>query len=153
MAMHTGTPGTLIHGTLRTADLIPAFAQELATLCQERGCPAWREHQALCTEAQTFGAHADDYEPFNAADTAQSWFDTDRAADVLDALFDALQAHAPDGHYFGSLDGDGADFGFWATDDADDYTQCEACGEPYPVPDADRSRDGDACAFCSRRLP
>jgi len=32
---------------------------------------------------------------------------------VIDELFDLLNDVAPPGYYFGSLEGDGADFGFW----------------------------------------
>jgi len=32
---------------------------------------------------------------------------------------DALNEYAPDGYYFGAIEGDGSDFGFWAIEDED----------------------------------
>lgn len=77
------TIGTISHGTLLADDLIQAFMAEL---------PA--SHK-LRREYDEFG--------YNAAE----------ADDLLEALFDALDAEAPEGTYFGSHPGDGADFGFW----------------------------------------
>ena len=47
--------------------------------------------------------------------------------DYVVELFDALDAIAPPFCYFGTLDGDGADFGFWF--DLDSYKQSVSDGE------------------------
>jgi len=47
---------------------------------------------------------------------------------LLDDLFDALDAHAPEGCYFGAHPGDGSDYGFWRIEIEEE--------EPAPVPPA-----------------
>jgi hypothetical protein len=95
--------GTVIAGTMRIEDLIPAFLDEL-----ERIDPF--EAASLAEEFADLLARVAD-----APDTATraSVFASDDAAALLEALFDALDERAPDGAYFGAHPGDGADFGFW----------------------------------------
>ena len=81
------TIGTVSHGTMLTSDLIPAFMAEL---------PA--SHK-LRVEYDEHG--------YNAAD----------ADDLLECLFDALDAQAPEGCYFGAHPGDGSDYGYWPVED------------------------------------
>jgi hypothetical protein len=78
--------GTVSTGTMLASDLIPAFMAEL---------PA--SHK-LRVEYDEHG--------YNAAD----------ADDLLECLFDALDALAPEGTYFGAHPGDGSDYGFWPVD-------------------------------------
>ena len=92
--------GTIISGTLRSQDLLPAFLDALrelhveayiqVTTCSPWGCPP--SHAQEDEEAEWWGEEAD-------------W--------VLQSLTDALNECAPDGCYFGAHWGDGADFGFW----------------------------------------
>lgn len=82
-------PGTLIHGTLRTEDLIPAFRVELAR---------------IDPLAESAIVPADEDNP-------------DDRTEELAELFDALDRQAPDGWYFGAHEGDGSDFGFWEMDE------------------------------------
>ncbi len=49
-------------------------------------------------------------------DNHAAWWDED-GADIVNELFDVLDAYAPEGYYFGAIEGDGADFGFWQLDD------------------------------------
>ena len=107
--------GTIIAGTLRSGDLLEAFSSELETLVKLKqvglrllgplGIPStYREwtriniHKSLIYEARTI-------EP-----------DSEIASEVVNDLQDALNEYAPDGMYFGSLEGDGADFGWWYVD-------------------------------------
>ena len=83
--------GTVIHGTLRAEDLIPAFADELKFL-DEKGYFA-----SLVKEANKF----------------KDWEDCEECEWLLERLEDALNEFAPEDCYFGSNDGDGTDFGFW----------------------------------------
>ena len=99
------TTGTVIHGTMRVQDLIPAFLDTLAEV--------WPEAYAgymVCP----FGpvpAYVED-----EGDDSE-WWDGDDAKGLLDSLFDQLNEAAPDGYYFGSHPGDGSDYGFWAFED------------------------------------
>ena len=78
-------PGTLIHGTLRTEDLIEAFRAELSR---------------IDPIAEAAIVPADDPE-------------SEDAQYELDELFEVLDRYAPEGYYFGAHEGDGSDFGFW----------------------------------------
>ena len=94
--------GTLIHGTLRDEDLLPAFADEL--------------------ERVAFPPPSD--EPFtslldDARHPETTITDTYTAADIVHDLMDALQDYAPVHMYFGAIEGDGADFGWWPSLDFD----------------------------------
>jgi hypothetical protein len=89
--MSTTLPSTFAdtsvsHGTMLAEHLIPAFAAIL---------PA---DDPLRIEAEAL-----DLSPANPA-----------VEEVLVALFDALDAIAPTGTYFGAHPGDGSDFGFWS---------------------------------------
>lgn len=75
--------GTIIHGTHLASDLIPAFMREL---------PA--DHK-LRREYEEHG--------YNEAE----------ADELVCELIDALDELAPEGLYFGPLEGDGSDYGFW----------------------------------------
>jgi hypothetical protein len=93
--------GTVIHGTLRTCDLIPAFLGALRDVAPD--------HYAGYVVAP-FGpipAHVQD------AGDSSDWWDGDDAYALLEELFDILNDHAPEGYYFGAHPGDGSDFGFW----------------------------------------
>ena len=97
------TPGTISHGTLRTEDLLEAFAGELQhhiARNAERWCSdeGRRERDRLM---DLIGA-AGEVDP-----------DSEDAQEILEAIVDELQVFAPDGHYFGAHPGDGSDFGYW----------------------------------------
>lgn len=86
--------GTVIHGTMRPQDLIPAFLD-----CLQELDPA--------AYAAIDGVPDDSWDD-------DSWFwESDDAAWLIEELFDALDAAAPEGYYFGAHPGDGADYGFW----------------------------------------
>ncbi len=124
----TRTVGTLSHGTHRPEDLVPCFLGEL-----DRRDPA------------TAGRIRRDYYP------AVGWvndYDPDRVHEVpnidpedvvpelLAALFDALDAVAPAGYYFGAHPGDGADFGFWEAESDPFYDGFEDdTADDDPAPD------------------
>jgi len=91
--------GSISTGTLRTEDLLEAFA---STLQQFN-----RTHPLL---GEYLDIHAND-----------AW-DSDKAADLLnEGFFNALQEICPPFVYFGTLEGDGADFGFWPDMESLDY--------------------------------
>jgi hypothetical protein len=97
--------GTIIHGTLRMEDLIPAFADELERLDEEK------KYDYLVKEARDFVVSSYDGEMITEDDHLT--FDSEDANWSVEELIDALNEFAPDGCYFGAHEGDGSDFGFW----------------------------------------
>lgn len=89
--------GTVSHGTLRYQDLIPAFLDVLTRLDAEK---ADKIRGGIPTEA-----FEDDNHEF--------WLSEEASYILNEDLFDELNNHAPDFVYFGAIEGDGADFGFW----------------------------------------
>ena len=75
-------------GTLRTEDLFHAFIPVLRAAAPKR---------------------ADNF----AAEWELPGGTEESNADIVDELFNALDDIAPEGTYFGTLEGDGAEFGFW----------------------------------------
>jgi hypothetical protein len=90
--------GSISTGTLKTEDLIHTFTDTLEALS-----PNGRWHGGSHTELISDGKLA------IIPDTEQ--FDTDY--EVLNDIQDALNELCPPFVYFGTLEGDGADFGFW----------------------------------------
>ena len=90
--------GSVSSGTLRTEDLLEAFAWELSYLL---GDDMTRSQRNLLAAS----ANVD-------LETNQGEGDA-----LVDELIDALRDLAPPLCYFGTLEGDGADFGFWPDHD------------------------------------
>lgn len=85
---------TVSHGTLREADLIPAFEELLESAGVAYDRPA-------CVDRLLNGDHL----------STSEW---EEASYYLnEGLFDLLNEIAPEGTYFGAHPGDGSDFGFW----------------------------------------
>ena len=97
--LNNATIGTISHGTMRPEDLIPVFARELE----------WLSTNQRTDNETSLIADADDFSDFGSQ----------HADDILEALFDALDQHAPSNCYFGAHEGDGSDYGFWPIDDDD----------------------------------
>ena len=98
------TEGTIIHGTLRPVDLIPAFLDAL----RDADPAAHAQLMAL-----PFGP----VPSYAMEDDSSDWWDGEESSDLLTELFDALDNAASEhGFYFGSCEGDGSDFGFWFDD-------------------------------------
>lgn len=90
--------GTVIHGTHRNQDLIPAFLDALREIAPT--------HYAQFVVDNPIPAYAME------DDSAEFWTD-DVTFWITDELVDLLNEHAPEGYYFGTHPGDGSDFGFW----------------------------------------
>ncbi len=93
--------GTVIHGTLRMCDLLPAFLD-----CVREVAP---DHYEGFMGAP-FGA-IPSYVEDEGDDSA--WWASDDAYNLLESLLDILNEHAPEGYYFGPHPGDGSVYGFW----------------------------------------
>lgn len=102
----TPIPGTVIHGTLRPEDLVDAFSRELRLHDEDRAKQL--EHD-----------YADVYRILDS--TSEELIDHPEVDEelfwLMDDLLDALNEIAPRGWYFGSLEGDASDFGWWLTDE------------------------------------
>ena len=93
--MHRDTAiefGSVSTGTLRNEDLLPAFADVLADLGDDSASRVLAEIEAI--------------------ETADNW-NGETACWLLEEIIEVLQDYAPEFAYFGAIDGDGADFGFW----------------------------------------
>jgi hypothetical protein len=96
--MRTGKIGSVSTGTMLPEDLVDALSSELSELV-EGG-----EYTSLLSECADWLSQDEDSRP-----------DGD---ELVSDLFDALNEAAPDFCYFGAIEGDGADYGFWPSDDA-----------------------------------
>ena len=94
--MTTPQPGTVSEGTIREQDLIPKFLAVLDEHAPEKA----EELRGLYPNTIE---HLDDDSDSDA--TARGM--------LLSDLFEELNVIAPEDHYFGSHQGDGADYGFW----------------------------------------
>ena len=91
--------GSISSGSLKTEDLIQAFVDELTYYSPARAASLIQE-----------------YEP---SDPEELDYESEEASFYLEALTEALEDLAPVGLYFGSAEGDGADFGFWPLNEYD----------------------------------
>lgn len=100
--------GSISSGTMRTEDLLNAFASELeyhvrcnaAHWCSDTGRSERDRLVALYSEAQ----EVEDY-------------DSEEAAELVGTLWEELSGFAPPYAYFGAHPDDGADYGYWLPDD------------------------------------
>jgi hypothetical protein len=100
----TPTVGTISHGTLKTEDLIVAFADALNTYGSGEG------NAKLVMEA---------FEAVQAMTT--NIIEAEEANEIVVELQDSLdEIAAQHGLYFGNTEGDGSDFGFWPIPESDE---------------------------------
>jgi hypothetical protein len=90
--------GSISTGTLRPEDLIPAFNNALTQIHDGHYCDI---DEMMDDEAG------------NAAEFGKQPSNDELQRRVVDRLMDELQDACPPFVYFGALEGDGADFGFW----------------------------------------
>lgn len=92
---------SVIHGTHRNQDLIPAFLDTL------RGQDPVAYAQITLAPFGAIPSYV-----FDEGDGSE-WWDSEAAQWLIEDLHDALDRCAPVGCYFGAHPGDGSDFGFW----------------------------------------
>jgi len=102
--------GTVSHATLRTEDLLEAFASELEYQVQ-RNAEAWCSDDGRKQRARYMAlvGEANETDP-----------ESEDADDLVNELSDMLQDFAPPYAYFGANDGDGSDFGYWLSSSFED---------------------------------
>jgi len=97
--------GSISHGTHRASDLIDAYAYELRCFRGNVGDGRLTAQEAVLLDM------CDGW--LETATGEDAMPDEDAAQTLLDDLCEALESRAPAYCYFGALEGDGADFGFW----------------------------------------
>ena len=97
--------GTVIHGTLKNADLLKAFSGELEKISQNTQDP---KYSSLVDAAKEILQSIDPQDPLDSIPEDKQ----EQASEVVNDLIDALNDHAPEGYYFGTLEGDASDFGW-----------------------------------------
>lgn len=96
--------GSVSSDTMRAEDLIPCFLDVLEQFDKARADGIREEYSGLLERLGTDDATEED---------------ADEASMLLnETLFDALNDYAPPYFYFGSHPGDGADYGFWLSENA-----------------------------------
>ena len=102
--------GSISHGTLRPCDLIPTFLLELSHRAPGAYAATLDRLESVGTSIHFLNTL------ISTGLDAHPWWDSDEAGYLMEDLFEALDAVAPDGHYFGSHIGDASDFGYWPHD-------------------------------------
>lgn len=106
--------GAILIGTLSARDMIPCFADVLASLRPRD--PLVREWYRICALAEKTALDLDLGTRQVLEETG--WFETEQAAEMLADAEAALSAIAPEGTWFGSHPSDGACWGFWDSDES-----------------------------------
>lgn len=101
---HIPAPGSVSEGTHREADLIPKYLAVLETYAPERV----EYLRGVYPKSMNYWL-GDSILSFRLEN---EW--------LLESLYDELDKLAPEGHYFGAHPGDGADFGFWPSEESGD---------------------------------
>ena len=102
--------GTVIHGTLRTEDLMRAFRDEIRRLSAVS--------PEVCFEADYWIEGIDSYRDHHEINFTEEEYQEEGSLIVM-KLSDHLDNMAPTGWYFGVTEGDGSDFGWWRVEDVD----------------------------------
>lgn len=119
------TIGSVSHGTLRSEDLLSAFADELDRLKVEG------DLRDLVDEARAV-----------LTLLANGWTrlaDLDETAELVNAMQDAIGEYAPPYCYFGTNEGEGSDFGYWPSMEAVD--ELPRVNDPADIPEGGTGED------------
>lgn len=120
--------GSVISGTMRPEELIPAFYGELYYDAKNKSCgdvsaKERKAHLKLVLEAEEYLERYQDADmTFERkpscifSDTHRNTPNAETLSEYVDQLADALEAYAGPYFYFGSHPGDGSDYGFWLSD-------------------------------------
>lgn len=108
--MSTTTIGSVSTGTMLAEHLVPRFIDVLAEIDRSRS------EELVELYAPELAILAGYHRVEGLINRDAYW---DRMGDILTELFDVLEEYAPEDCYFGSHPGDGADYGFWPSEDSD----------------------------------
>lgn len=104
--------GSISSGTMRTEDLLEAFTSELEYQVQQNA-------EAWCHDDGR--AERDRYLAL-VKEASEADPEDEGAVEIVSDLVDALTEFAPPYAYFGSNEGDGADYGYWLSSDAIEFS-------------------------------
>lgn len=125
--------GSISEGTLRDEDLVASFSWELRHYMKRL--------RLTREQRKRFAALLRDCDKCDFEDHDEG--SNDFIANCISELQDALDELAPPYSYFGTLEGDGACFGFWPVTDHDELPR-------YPgITDAAASREAHDCYVIS----
>jgi len=118
--------GTIIEGTMRPQDMLPAMMDVLLQYHPE----------AYQLVTSTISSEFDlTYMELCSHESHPAWQDEELSWILYELAWDAMNEIAPEGYYFGSHPGDGSDYGFWLNDDWDQDDEddeedhfCFCCG-------------------------
>ena len=111
--------GSISTGTLKTEDLLEAFLPYLNKENEHA-----QEAQAVLERIAT-----DTWPP--GIDNLEQYLTEFNTSELLDIIMDELQELCPPFVYFGTLEGDGADFGFWPDMNRLDEALYNQTGAPH----------------------
>jgi hypothetical protein len=123
--------GPISDGTLKTEDLLTAFADELERVCQSAPF-VFRAGEKLTPVRQQLICDARTYAIMLEAEHLNTDGE-ECAAEIVNELQDALNECAPDYLYFGANEGDGACFGWWPS--LNNLEEDVRCGDVLKVAD------------------
>jgi hypothetical protein len=137
-----GTIGSVSSATHREEDLIPTFISTLEDLVEKLSLEAKGKELETVAEvsrvtqviAEIEGRMYDESGEVNE----DYWESEDASHDLNETLFNELNRFAPPYCYFGANEGDGADFGFWVSQETideagyeGDLVKCSELPEKY----------------------
>lgn len=96
--------GSISTGTLRSQDLIARFMVTIKAMSPAAAAELTPEVDEVLAALTSDGDDA-----------------KEQAGELIERLTTVLEGAAPEGYYFGTHEGDGADFGFWEADEPRTY--------------------------------
>lgn len=144
--------GSVSNGTMRPEDLIPAFVGELAYRLKygsKVGRETRKQHAKLVRDIETrmnspetvctcngwCECHNHKLPKGESCDCSAKepdgfYYDSEQGDNDLDSLFEALGEYTGPYFYFGAHPGDGADYGYWLSEDWDEeFHDCTTPGD------------------------
>lgn len=99
--------GSLIHGTMRACDLVPAFLNAIRDTA---------EYAQIMLSLNGANWDMQVITDPSASENDERWESDEMCQFLNDTLWEVLGSYAPDGYFFSSHPGDGSDYGYWPCD-------------------------------------
>ena len=113
-------PGTWMSGTLRDEDMLYMF-DSIAQVTECDDMKRYVKHARFMLS--TLGEWDDESNPCvcDQCKRIKSDFNEGLSHDIQGLFDHVMNSHTPEGHYFGSIEGDGAHFGVWQMEEEGPY--------------------------------